>query len=136
MLIETGRAVAHQWMCDHMGHLNTRFYAAIADDASFQFLNEIAPHHAMHPRGLGWADVSFALTLRNEVRPGTIIRIRSRLVRLGKSSLTHIHHLCATDLSAEYAEAEIVTVLFDLEARRSATIDDAMRAHCEKLLSD
>ena len=36
--IETWRGMAHPWNCDTMGHMNTRFYAAIYDDASFHFL--------------------------------------------------------------------------------------------------
>jgi acyl-CoA thioester hydrolase len=136
MILDTGRAVAHQWMCDHMGHMNTRFYAAIVDDAGFQFLEEIAPQGELKPRGLGWADVSFQMNLRHEVAAGSIIRIRSRLVRIGNRSVTHAHSLVSNDLATEHAAAEIVTVLFDLNRRIAVPLDEAMRLRCEKLMQE
>ena len=36
--IETWRGMAHPWNCDTMGHMNTRFYAAIYDDAHQRYL--------------------------------------------------------------------------------------------------
>ena len=34
-LIETYRGVAYPWHCNSMGHMNTQFYAALYDGASF-----------------------------------------------------------------------------------------------------
>ena len=34
---ETHRAVVHLWQCDHLGHLNVRYYAHFFDDAGFHF---------------------------------------------------------------------------------------------------
>lgn len=37
--IETFKGIAHPWLCDIMGHLNTRNYMAMFDNASMYFLS-------------------------------------------------------------------------------------------------
>ncbi len=45
--------VAHPWMCDTMGHMNVRHYAAMFDDASFQLLGHIAGTETESDSGRG-----------------------------------------------------------------------------------
>ena len=51
--VETYRGVAYPWNCDSMGHMNTQFYAALYDGASFHFLSMLAPYNELKARGLG-----------------------------------------------------------------------------------
>ncbi len=47
--------VTHPWMCDAMGHMNMRFYAAMIDDAGFQLLGHLAGTEAEGEPGLAGA---------------------------------------------------------------------------------
>ena len=58
-MITVNKAVAHPWQCDVLGHMTTRHYTAMFDDASYHFL-----HHLFGWNGasddsgkLGWVDV-------------------------------------------------------------------------------
>lgn len=132
--IETGRAVAHPWLCDQMGHLNTRHYAAIFDDASFHFLGRIAPRAEQAAANRGWADVKLTIEFAHEVALGTVLVVRTALIRLGTKSLTYRHELRDGETDALHATCESVTVLFDLERRAAAPFEGELRARADALL--
>jgi acyl-CoA thioester hydrolase len=125
--IETWRGVAHPWNCDTMGHMNTRFYAAIYDDASFQFLARLAPSGALRQSGLGWADVRQLIEYKHEVASGALLLVRTALKRLGRTSVEYRHELRDAESDRLHSSSDQVTVLFDLAARAAAPLDEAMR---------
>ena len=125
--IETWRGVAHPWNCDTMGHMNTRFYAAIYDDASFQFLGRLAPSAALKQSGLGWADVRQLIEYKHEVASGALLLVRTALKRLGRTSVEYRHELRDAETDRLHSSSDQVTVLFDLAARAAAPLDEAMR---------
>ena len=49
--VETYRGVAYPWHCDSMGHMNTQFYSALYDGASFHFLSMLAPYNELQKAG-------------------------------------------------------------------------------------
>ena len=40
-MISVQKCVAHPWMCDVLGHLTTRFYVGMFDDASYHLLHAV-----------------------------------------------------------------------------------------------
>jgi len=130
--IVTFAGVAHPWMCDAMGHMNTRHYAGMFDDATFQLLGRVAGADA-DPRKHGWADVRMEIYFVHEVPAGTLLTIRSLVERVGNSALTHTHVMTATLDGKLLARARAVTVHFDLVARAKASLDDAMRTRAVAL---
>ena len=125
--IETWRGMAHPWNCDSMGHMNTRFYAAIYDDASFHFLARLAPSRAQKESGLGWADVRQLIEYKQEVASGALLLVRTMLRRLGRTSVEYRHELRDAETDRLHSSSDQVTVLFDLAARAAAPLDEAMR---------
>ena len=125
--IETWRGVAHPWNCDSMGHMNTRFYAAIYDDASFQFLARLAPSRPLKESGLGWADVRQLIEYKHEVASGALLLVRTALKRLGRTSVEYRHELRDAETDRLHSTSEQVTVLFDLAARAASPLDEAIR---------
>jgi len=125
--IETWRGMAHPWNCDSMGHMNTRFYAAIYDDASFHFLARLAPSRAQKESGLGWADVRQLIEYKQEVASGALLLVRTQLKRLGRTSVEYRHELRDAETDLLHSTSEQVTVRFDLRARKAAPLDDEIR---------
>ena len=80
--------VAHPWMCDIMGHMNVRHYAAMFDDASFQLLGHIAGADSLADTSLGWADVRSEVEYKHETKAGALLTICSRVIKTGRSSVT------------------------------------------------
>lgn len=126
--------VVHPWMCDVMGHMNVRHYAAVFDDASFQLLGHIAPPESLARERRGWADVRCEIDYKHETPAGTLLTVRSHLVRVGGKSLTFVHRLSSSGDETLRATARITTVCFDLAARRSIELDEAQRVRAMALL--
>ena len=125
--VETYRGVAYPWNCDSMGHMNTQFYAALYDGASFHFLSMLAPYSELKDKGLGWADVKQIIEYKHEVRAGALLVVRTVLKRLGNKSAEYLHELCNAETGALHGTSLQTTVLFDLNARAAAPLTDEIR---------
>jgi acyl-CoA thioester hydrolase len=124
--VVTYAGVAHPWMCDEMGHLNVRHYAAMFDDASFQLLGRIAGPDADRRR-LGWADVRTEIDYRHETAAGTLLSIHTHVEKIGNSSVVYVHVMEGTVDGIVRAQARTTTVRFDLVARGKIALDDESR---------
>jgi acyl-CoA thioester hydrolase len=132
----TGLGVVHPWLCDAMGHLTTRFYTAFFDDASWHLFAELGYVEATaRAEGWGWADVVTTTEYKGEIGAGGLIRVKSRIIAIGNSSLTAEHLLCERSSGAVCARMEAKTVCFDLVARRSRPLPDSIRAAATGMLS-
>jgi acyl-CoA thioester hydrolase len=132
--LETYRGIAHPWFCDSMGHMNTRHYAAMFDDASFHLLGAIAGPAALAAEQRGWADVRHTHEFRHEARAGALVIIRSAVTRLGTKSVTYRHAMTNVETGALNAVSEIVTVLFDLERRAAIALTEPIRTSASAML--
>jgi acyl-CoA thioester hydrolase len=122
---ETLVAIAHPWQCDVMGHMNTRHIIAVFDDAGFAIFERLGfPTTATGKVQHGWADVRLEVDLRHEIMAGTVLRIRSSIIRLGRTSFTHAHDLVSGG-DTRHATAVVTTVRFDLVARRAIPLPGA-----------
>lgn len=122
-------AVAHPWLCDIMGHVTTRHYIAIFDDASYLFLYRVfgwAGDDAA--AGLGWADVRHEIDYQAEVAAGDLLEVKAALERVGTKSITvryEMHNLKKGEVAATLIST---CVLFDLNARKAVALTDEMKA--------
>lgn len=133
-VFDTFRGVAHPWLCDVMGHLNTRNYIAMFDDASMHLIAALGYDFADARAGkFGWADVHGEIDLLAEVGMGELVKIFSCVSQLGNSSMTSRHEM--TDLTGNraFARYTLKTVFFDLKARKSHRIPDDYRAAAAEL---
>lgn len=133
MAMETHRGVVYPWLCDSMGHMNTQFYAAMYDQATFHFLSALAPYATLASSGRGWADVRQVVEYKHEARSGALVVIRSTLTRVGTKSVTYIHEMRNVETDVVHSTSEQVTVLFDLKARKAIEIDEEIRTRARGL---
>lgn len=125
--------MVHPWLCDTMGHMNVRHYMGMFDDASFHMLGHLTG--VEKDKTIGWADVRYEIDFKHETQAGTLITVRSHVVRVGRSSISYAHVLAGTLEGEVHAEAKVTTVRFDLVARKSIEIDAETRARAEALLA-
>lgn len=131
--VETGHQIAHPWLCDINDHLNTRHYQGFFDDAA-QHLFAICGFSGAGREALGMVDASCTMTYLAEVRPGTLVVLRSGFKHLGRKSCTSLHEMNSTDGATLFATCTITSIFFDLEARRSAAMPESFRAAAGRLL--
>ncbi|MCW2239416.1 acyl-CoA thioesterase [Azospirillum canadense] len=120
--------VAHQWHCDHFGHLNSRHYAAAFDDALFLFwgqLGAIIP--GRDEAGTIPVTAEMRTTFQSETLVGTIANLRGRVLRVGGKSVSLRLEMVEAQSDRPLATCEVVEVFFDMQARESRPIPDALR---------
>lgn len=121
-------AVAHPWLCDVMGHVTTRHYIAIFDDASYFFLCRTfgwAGDDAAN--GLGWADVRHEIDYQAEVAAGDLLEVHAGLEKIGTKSITVRYEMRNSKKNEIAATLVSTSVLFDMKARKAVPLTDQMR---------
>jgi acyl-CoA thioester hydrolase len=125
-MIVVNKAVAHPHLCDIMGHLTTRHYMAMFDDASYHFLYQIFGWSGAHARenNQGWADVKHEIEYHSEISPGDLLEIRAELRKVGNKSITveyGMFNLTRNELAATLVS---ISVLFHMQNRTAIVIPD------------
>jgi acyl-CoA thioester hydrolase len=134
--METHRAVVFPWHCDHMGHMNVRWYAHAFDDAGFHMWSQIGLSHAtLGKRGLGTVIARTETEFKHEASAGELLVVRSAFTRLGTKSLTMSQRMTNAETGVLCAAQDAVEVFFDLKARAAVPIPDDIRAKLEPVLA-
>jgi acyl-CoA thioester hydrolase len=124
------KGVAHPWLCDVMGHMTTRHYVAMFDDASYHFLFEVFGWSGEQAKKdhIGWADVKHVIEYQAEVAEGDILEVVAEFKKLGTKSTTILYTMHNLSKREVASTLESTSVLFDLKARKAITIPEEMRA--------
>ena len=82
--------VAHPWMCDVLGHMTTRHYVAMFDDAAYHMLYTVFGWIGASDaeNKIAWADVQHVIDYKAEVSVGDVLEIDSKLTKIGNKSIT------------------------------------------------
>jgi acyl-CoA thioester hydrolase len=119
-------AVIHPWICDIQGHLNTRHFVGIFDDAHQVLLSLIAHETEEAVPGLGWADVRNEVEYLAEIKAGAVVDVFTGLRRIGTKSLTIATEIRRTRSPAACARMLAIVTRFDLTARRAVPLSSSL----------
>lgn len=134
-MIECYRGVVHPWLCDAMGHMTTRHYVGMFDDAGYHLLAALGFTASHIDNGIGFADVKHVITYKAELRVGALLLIRCGLLRVGERSMTALYRMESLETGETAAEMEVVMVQFDLKRRQSIPVVPEIRAKAEAMLT-
>ena len=134
-LIECYRGVVHPWLCDAMGHMTTRHYVGMFDDAGYHLLAALGFTGSHIQNGVGFADVKHTISYTAELRVGALVLVRGGLLRVGQRSMTALYRMEALETGQTAAEMEVVMVQFDLNNRQSMFVLPEIRTKAEALLA-
>ncbi len=128
-MISVQKSVAHPWMCDVLGHMTTRFYVGMFDDASYHFLHAVFGWTgASDDEGkIAWVDARQLIEYQAEVAAGDLLEIRAALTRIGTKSITVSYKMTNLGDNQTAATMEVIYVLFDLQKRRGLVLTDELR---------
>ncbi|MBL4603856.1 MAG: thioesterase family protein [Emcibacteraceae bacterium] len=131
-MIETGRGVVDHSMCDRMGHLTTRVYTGLFDDASYKLVEACG---LTVDDKTGFADLELKTKFINEIRCDGRFYIKSGFLKLGNSSLVALHHMYNAADDSLISTCEETAVIFDLVKRKSMAMSDEFRKNAQKLMA-
>jgi acyl-CoA thioester hydrolase len=117
-------SIVHPWNCDVQGHLNTRHYVGIFDDANQILLARIAGKNTLPDQG--WADVRNELDFLAEITAGTAVDVFAAIRRIGTKSLTIAAELRRANSDDSCARMLAIITRFDLTARRAVPLSQPL----------
>lgn len=132
-LIETGRHVVSNDMCDQMGHLTTRIYTALFDEASHKLVK--ACGYKVDEKQ-GFVDLEINMKFIAEIREGGGFYIKSGIVKLGNSSFTAMHYMFNAKDDSLISTCEEKAVIFDIEKRTSKPMTEEFKELASGFLVD
>jgi len=116
--------VVHPWLCDYLGHMNTRHYVGMFDDAAQHFLRSLG---WKCDGKRGWADVTGEISYLAEVLPGELTHITCELAKIGKKSITFEQTMYVEDKKCAINIA--TCVLLDLKTRKAVDLPGEITKH-------
>ncbi len=135
-MLVVGKAVAHPWKCDVIGHLTTRFYVGMFDDASYHLLFTVFGFTGATDESgaTGWVDVRNVIEYKAEVGAGDVLEIQASLVKIGSKSITVRYRMTNLGKDELAATMECIYVLFDMQERKGLLLTDRLREQAAKYL--
>ena len=137
-MVVVQKSVAHPWMCDVLGHMTTRHYVAMFDDAAYHMLYEVFgwTGSSDDDNKIAWADVNHKIDYKSEVSAGDILEIEAKLTKIGNKSITIYYEMRNLGKNEVAASLQVISVLFDLELRESVVISEELKQLASKHLDN
>jgi acyl-CoA thioester hydrolase len=131
----TYRGATYPWQADHVGHMNVMWYVGKFDEATWNFFAGIGltPSY-FRERQRGMAAVQQNISYRQELMPGDIIEVRTRVAEIRGKVIRFTHEMRNAERNEVAAVCELICVHMDRAARKSCPFPDAVRkAAAERL---
>tara|TARA_B100000427_G_C15415489_1_gene553958 strand:+ start:42 stop:458 length:417 start_codon:yes stop_codon:yes gene_type:complete len=137
-MVSVQKSVAHPWMCDVLGHMTTRHYVAMFDDAAYHMLYNVFgwTGSSDDENKIAWADVQHTIDYKAEVSAGDLLEIDAKLTKVGNKSITIYYEMKNLGNGEVAATLQVVCVLFDLNTRESVKMSDDLRQLASSFLTD
>lgn len=127
MQLTTYRGIVYPVQCDVMGHMNVQHYIAAFDQAMWHLVAAAGYKNSwLKDRNLGWADRRYEVDFLDELPVGSLFEVKSRFLKVGRTSLTAHHQMFNSETGTLAAEITAVTILFDLIARKASPLPAEM----------
>jgi len=134
-LFETYRGVVHASECDAVGRMMPRFHIArFSDAAGHLFCALDTTPTEMRENGWGTAALDYRTRYLRPPTAGDVLVVETGVLEIRGKTLRFCHCLLDAATGATAATIEIVSVLFDLEKRKSIPLPDAIRAKAATLM--
>ncbi|WP_346909610.1 thioesterase family protein [uncultured Roseibium sp.] len=128
----TYKGVVYPQHCDHMGHMNVAWYVSKFDEATWNFfaLIGLTPTF-LRQSGRGMAAVEQQISYKNEMMPGDLIEVRSRLIELKSKAVRFTHDMFNAETGALTASTELTAVHLDTQLRKAVAFAPEITACAE-----
>jgi len=132
----TYRGAVYPMHCDHMGHMNVASYVAKFDEASWSLFCALGltPSYLRGER-FGMAGVQQNITYRQELFPGDVLEVRSRVLEIGDKRIRFEHVMTNVERGEIAASCELTAVHLDKVAHKAIPLPAAVREKAQALLA-
>ncbi len=131
----TYRGTVYPMHCDHMGHMNVASYVAKFDEAAWSLFCALGltPSYLRGER-FGMAGVQQNITYRQELFPGDVLEVRSRVLEITEKRIRFEHVMTNVESGEVAASCELTAVHLDKVAHKAIPFPAGVRAKAQALL--
>jgi acyl-CoA thioester hydrolase len=132
----TYRGTVYPADCDHMGHMNVASYVAKFDEASWCLFFELGlvPSY-LRGEQFGMAGVQQNITYSQELFPGDVLEVRSRMLEVGDKRIRFEHTMYNLERGEVAAVMDLTAVHLDKIAHKACPFPAAVREKAQSLLA-
>ena len=132
----TYRGTVYPWQCDHMGHMNSMWYVAKFDEASWQLLASVGLTRSLfREQEAGMVAVEQQIEYERELLAGDIVSVRSAVVEVMDKALRMVHEMRDDETGALMARTTIVGVHIDRKTRKARSLPDDVRTRARTMIT-
>ncbi len=133
-MIKTYQGTIYPWNCDHMEHMNVKFYVEKFDEAIwnlFSYLGLTAKYLRENSKGMVALEQN--IKYHEEVLAGDNIFIESEVIEIKGKIIRIKHHMYNFESNIKVAETEIIGLHIDKNNRKGFPIPDLVNLNLKKL---
>ncbi len=133
-MIKTYQGTIYPWNCDHMEHMNVKFYVEKFDEAIwnlFSYLGLTAKYLRENSKGMVALEQN--IKYHEEVLAGDNIFIESEVIEIKGKIIRIKHHMYNFESNIKVAETEIIGLHIDTNNRKGFPIPDFVNLNLKKL---
>ena len=114
--------------CDHLGHMNVRYYVHHFDDSSFHLWHKIGVNQkCLRDAGVCLVVANIDVNYIHELTAGDLLVIRGTFTRVGTRSIGHFQEMYNAETGVLCATQGTVEVFFNLKTRESTEMPGDIR---------
>lgn len=119
-MIKTNQSTIYPWHCDHMGHMNVKFYIEKFDEANFQLFALLGLNWKYFQNThFGMAALEQKIHYKKEVFTGENIYIESMVVDLKQKIMRNRHIMRKSETGKVVATCDLICVHLDRNLHKS-----------------
>ncbi len=134
--IVTYRGAVYPWQCDHVGHMNVTWYVGKFDEATWNLFAAIGitpTYLREHHRGM--AAVQQNITSEQELLPGDVVEVRSRVLEVREKVIRFLHEMRNAETGEVAAICELTGVHTNRQTRKACSFRPDVMAKIQAMIS-
>ena len=134
-MLKTYQGTIYPWNCDHMGHMNVKFYVEKFDEATWNLFAYLGlSSNYFREKKKGMVALEQNLKYHKEVLAGDTIYIESEVVEIKGKIIRFKHDMYNFESNEKIAETEIVGLHIDTEKRKGVVIPEFVNLNFKNLI--
>jgi len=133
----TYRGTIYPWHCDHMGHMNVKWYVEKFDEATWHLLASAGlTGKRMREEGIGMVAVDQRIEYKRELLAGDLITIRSWFQEVREKALLLVHEMAIEETQEVAAHTFLTGVCVDTKTRKARPLPPDVRGRIVSVFPD
>jgi len=133
-MIKTYQGTIYPWNCDHMNHMNVKFYVEKFDEATWNFFALLGlTSKYLKENNRGMVALEQNIKYLKEVLAGENLYIESEIIEIKGKKIKFRHVMKNLETREIVSETELVGLHIDTDKRKGVIVPDFVQLNMQKM---